>query len=102
MELRDFSGAFLIDGRETEVMDLRVLMTVGGGEVHSSGAFRVPAAMIGMEAAGPLTFRTDAGDDIRLIVREFDLVNGVAYFLTEGAVPETRGSEIPGAARAAG
>ncbi|WP_298499390.1 hypothetical protein [uncultured Maritimibacter sp.] len=97
MELRDFSGAFLIDGRETEVMDLRVLMTVGGGEMHGSGAFRVPAAMIGLEAAGPLTFRTAAGEEIRLIVREFDLVNGVAYFLTEGAVPE-----IPGAKRAAG
>ncbi|MBV7409918.1 hypothetical protein [Maritimibacter sp. DP1N21-5] len=98
MELRDFSGCFIVEGRETETMDLRVLLTVGGGETHGSGAFRVPAAMIGMEAAGPLTFRTSEGEEMTLIVREFDLVNGVAYFLTDGAVPDTDA----GSQRAAG
>ncbi|MAM60615.1 hypothetical protein [Maritimibacter sp. UBA3975] len=87
MELRDFRGSFRIDGRETDRMDLRILLTIGGGETHGSGAFRVPAAMIGTETGGPLTFVTEAGDEITVVVREFDLTQGVAYFLTEGEVP---------------
>ncbi len=87
MELRDFRGSFLVDGHETERMDLRILLTIGGGETHGSGAFRVPAAMIGSESEGPLTFVTDTGETITLHVREFDLTQGVAYFLTDGAVP---------------
>ena len=62
-------------------------LTIGGGETHGSGAFRVPPAMIGTESEGPLTFVTDTGETITLHVREFDLTQGVAYFLTDGAVP---------------
>lgn len=90
MELRDFPGFFLIDGRRTDGMDLRILITRGGGEVHGSGAFRVPAAMIGLETRGPLTFVTETDEEITLVVREFDLTQGVAYFVTEGVVPELR------------
>lgn len=90
MEIRDFTGCFIVDGRETDRTELRVLVTRGGGETHGSGSFRVPPAMIGIEAAGPLTFRCVDGEEITLAVREFDMTNGLAYFLTEGAVPEAR------------
>lgn len=90
MEIRDFTGAFVVDGRETDRMDLRVLITSGGGETFGSGSFRVPAAMIGLETSGPVTFRCADGQEIDMQVREFDMTHGVAYFLTLGSVPEVR------------
>lgn len=90
MEIRDFTGSFVIDGRETDRLDLRILITHGGGVQHGSGSFLVPPAMIGFEAQGPVTFRCIDGAEITLLVREFDMTNGLAYFLTEGAVPALR------------
>lgn len=90
MEIRDFTGRFVIDGIETEPMDLRVLITTGGGEVHGSGSFRLPAALVGAERGGPLTFLTTGGEELRMTIREFDMVHGMAYFLVEGEVSALR------------
>ncbi|GKY88960.1 hypothetical protein [Sinisalibacter aestuarii] len=98
MEVRDFTGSFLIDGRETEEMDLRVILSTGGGVTSGSGSFPVPAALAGRVMEGPLTFRTSAGDEITVLVRDFILTEGRAYFLTSGRVPQTAGS---GTARSA-
>lgn len=87
MEVREFSGCFLVDGRETDVMALRVVLSTGGGRRFGSGDFPVPAALAGLVGEEPLTFRLDSGEELVLVVREFDLLDGRAYFLTEGAVP---------------
>lgn len=100
MDVRDFTGCFILDGRETDEMALRVIVSVGGGGVTSgSGSFALPMALVG-RADEVLTFRLRSGEDLRIVVREIDLGEGVAYFLTEGAVPEVAG-RITGAARSA-
>lgn len=89
MEVRDFTGCFVLDGRELEEMDLRVILSVGGGGLRAgSGSFALPMALVGRAEQAVLTFRTSGGDEISLRVREVDLVDGVAYFLTEGDVPQ--------------
>lgn len=93
MEIRDFTGSFLVDGQETDLMELRVLITQGGGETFGSGSFRVPTAMIGLESSGPVTFRCTGGEEITMTVREFDMTRGLAYFLTMGEVPDVRESK---------
>jgi hypothetical protein len=93
MEVRDFTGCFILDGRETEVMDLRVILSTGGGGVTSgSGSFAVPAALAGLVVEGGLTFRTTEGDQLSIQVREVELTEGRAYFLTSGRVPGVRGA----------
>lgn len=96
MEVRDFTGCFVLDGRELEVMDLRVIVSTGGGGITSgSGSFALPMALVGRAEQAPLSFRLTTGEALTIVVREVDLVDGVAYFLTEGVVPEIRtaGSE---------
>lgn len=96
MEVRDFTGCFVLDGRELEVMDLRVIVSTGGGGITSgSGSFALPMALVGRAEQAPLSFRLTSGEALTIVVREVDLVDGVAYFLTEGVVPEIRtaGSE---------
>jgi len=50
-----------------------------------SGDFEVPAVLAGLVDEGPLTFRLSGGEELVIEVREFDLLDGRAYFLTEGA-----------------
>jgi hypothetical protein len=89
MEVRDFKGCFVLDGRDGEEMDLRVILSTGGGGVTSgSGSFALPMALVGRAGEVPLTFRLTSGETLRILVREIDLADGLAYFLTEGAVPE--------------
>lgn len=88
MEVRDFKGCFVIDGRETETCNLRVILSTGGNGVTSgSGAVALPLALVGVEPGTRLTFRTDGGDEIGLEMREVDAVDGWGYFLTVGELP---------------
>lgn len=90
MQVLDFKGCFVIDGRELEEMDLRVILSTGGGGVTSgSGSFALPMALVGRADQAPLTFRLTTGEALTLVVREIDRADGLAYFLTEGVVPET-------------
>lgn len=90
MQVLDFTGCFVLDGRALEEMDLRVILSTGGGGVTSgSGSFALPMALVGRAEQAPLSFRLTTGETLTLIVREIDLAEGVAYFLTEGVVPET-------------
>lgn len=92
MEIRDFKGCFVLDGRETDEIALRVILSNGGGGVTSgSGSFALPLALAGRAERAPLTFRLTTGEALTILVREIDLVDGVAYFLTEGVVPVARG-----------
>lgn len=92
MQIRDFTGCFVLDGRETEEITLRVIFSTGGGGITSgSGSFALPLALVGRAEEGPLSFRLAGGEALTILVREIDLVEGVAWFLTEGEVPETRG-----------
>lgn len=92
MEVRDFTGCFVLDGREAEEMDLRVIVSTGGGVTSGSGSFAVPAAMVGRDMDAPLTFRIRAGGELSVLVREFDLTEGRAYFLVSGRVPDVAGA----------
>ena len=88
MEVRDFKGVFVIDGREAEAGPLRVIVSNGGGGVTSgSGTFALPLALVGARPGTRFGFRTEAGEDIALVLREVDAVEGVGYFLTEGPLP---------------
>lgn len=94
MDVRDFTGAFLVDGRETEAMDLRIIVSTGGdGRRIGSGSFAVPPALAGRVDGGTLIFRTDADDEILLEVREFILTEGRVYFLTSPDLPVERGAQ---------
>ncbi len=87
MELRVFKGCFVIDGWESDEVDLRVILSTGGGITAGSGSFSVPAALVGRIDVGSLTFRTDRGDSFSLLVREIDPAEGEAYFLTGASLP---------------
>lgn len=104
MELRDYIGCFVIDGCESDEVDLRVILSTGGGVTTGSGSFPVPAALVGRLDEGPLTFRTYSGEEIILTVREVDPMSGEAFFLTGAALPigldakETRQASSKGVA----
>ncbi|MEJ2034940.1 MAG: hypothetical protein P8X69_02105 [Maritimibacter sp.] len=85
MELRHYSGCFIIDGRESEEVDLRVILSTGGGVTTGSGSFQVPASLVGLIESGTLRYRTLAGEEFNLTLREIDM--GEAYFLTGGLIP---------------
>ncbi|OIP85385.1 MAG: hypothetical protein AUK37_04265 [Rhodobacterales bacterium CG2_30_65_12] len=88
MQILDFTGCFVLDGRETEEIALRVIVSAGGGGITSgSGSFALPLALVGWSGEGPLSFRLISGEVLTIVVREIDPVEGVAWFLTEGAMP---------------
>lgn len=88
MQVVDFEGCFVIEGRETEVCQLRVILSTGGDGVTSgSGTMALPLPLVGVAPGTALTFRTVAGDEIGLDLREVDTTEGVGYFLTTTAVP---------------
>ena len=94
MQVVDFEGCFVIEGRETEVCQLRVILSTGGDGVTSgSGTMALPLALVGTAPGTALTFRTSAGDEIALDLREVDAAEGVGYFLTTGAVPAQQRAE---------
>lgn len=94
MQVIDLEGRFVVDGRETEVCQLRVILSTGGDGVTSgSGTMALPLALVGLAPGTRLGFRTLAGDEIGLDLREVDETEGVGYFLTTGAVPTTQRSE---------
>jgi len=89
MELRDFKGCFVVDGREVETGSLRVIVSTGGDGLRlGSGTFALPLALVGAAPGTPFGFRSEAGEEIALILREIDPVEGVGYFLTEGPISE--------------
>lgn len=89
MQILDFKGCFVLDGRETEEIALRVIVSTGGGGLTSgSGSFALPLALVGRAEEGPLGFRLSSGEALTILVREIDPIEGVAWFLTEGAMPE--------------
>lgn len=88
MELREYDGCLVIDGREGETMRLRVALSSAGGVTTGAGSFPVPFALVGASDDTRVTFRTDAGARLTLLIREIDPAEGYAYFLTEGVVPE--------------
>ena len=90
MEVRTFTGCFVIDGRESETVALRVILSTGGGVTSGSGSFELPLALVGAGAGAAVAFRTAAGEALARQIREIDRVEGVAYFLTEGVVPGAR------------
>jgi hypothetical protein len=87
MELRAYKGCFVIGDRESEEVDLRVILSTGGGVTEGSGSFSVPASLVGQIAPGLDRFRTRSGDDITLNVCEIDPTQGEAYFLTGAGLP---------------
>ena len=94
MQVLDFDGCFVFDGRETEVCQLRVILSTGGDGVTSgSGTMALPLALVGVAPGTALTFRTTEGDEIGLDLREVDATEGVGYFLTTGAVPADQRAE---------
>jgi len=88
MQVIDLEGYFVIDGREVGAGSLRVIVSTGGDGVrHGSGTFALPLALVGAAAGTAFGFRSAAGEEIALTLREIDPVEGVGYFLTEGPIP---------------
>lgn len=96
MDLRPFQGHLVIDGRDGEPMELRIAISTAGGGTTGAGSFAMPYALVGAREDDKVTFRTRAGDEITLILREVDPIEGQVYFLTEGAVPATIGLAATG------
>ncbi len=89
MQVVDYEGCFVVDGRETEVCQLRVILSTGGAGVTSgSGAIVLPPALVGTRPGTALAFRTRDGDEIALELREIDPAEGVGYFLTAGPLAQ--------------
>lgn len=91
MERREYHGHLVIDGREGEPMMLRVALSTVGAVMTGAGSFAMPFALVGAPEETRVIFRTDAGDELTLLIREADPAEGRAYFLTEGVVPDSRG-----------
>jgi hypothetical protein len=89
MEILDLQGYFVIDGREVEAGSLRVIVSTGGDGLRlGSGTFALPLALVGAAPGTAFGFRSEAGEEIALTLREIDPAEGVGYFLTEDPIPE--------------
>lgn len=88
MEVRAYFGRFVTAGQDSAPMSLQVILSTSGGVTSGSGDFEVPAALVGfLRQEDALTFRTEAGEEFAVVVREVDVGEGHAYFLTRGALP---------------
>jgi len=95
MEVRAFFGRLVSGDLGTEPMTLQVILSTGGGITSGSGDFEVPLALVGfIREEEPLVFRTEAGEEFTVLVRDFDIAEGRAYFLTEGDLPAGRAVKV--------
>jgi len=88
METREFDGFLVVDGQETEPFRLKVHLSIDKGFTSGTGAFAIPPMLVGVREGTSVTFRTDAGEALTLLLSEIDPAEGLAYFLTLGAVPK--------------
>ncbi len=87
METRVFDGHLVVDGQETGPLRLKVLLSTDNRVTTGTGSIPVPLALVGVREGTSVTFRTDLGETIALLLSEIDPAEGKAYFLTLGALP---------------
>ena len=87
METREFDGFLVVDGQETEPFRLKVLLSTDKGITSGTGSFPLPASLVGVREGTSVSYRTEDGAGLTLLLSEIDPAEGLAYFLTLGAVP---------------
>ena len=87
METRVYDGHLVVDGQESELLRLKVLLSIDNGIASGTGSFEVPWALVGVDEGASIRYRTDRGETITLLLSEIDPAEGRAYFLTLGALP---------------
>ncbi len=92
MEVIDFKGCFEFEGRRSDEMTLRVIVSKSGGETVGSGSFSLPLMLVGLPSGAEVSFFPNEGGEIRVLIREIDESDGVGYFLTSGDVARSRRS----------
>mgnify|MGYP001544355912 CR=1 FL=1 len=88
MDARAFDGHLVVDGQETEPFQLKVLLSTDKGIVTGTGCFEMPLALVGTREGTSVGYRTIDGETITLLLSEIDPAEGMAYFLTLGALPK--------------
>jgi hypothetical protein len=88
METRVFDGHLVVDGQETGSLRLKVLLSTDNRVTTGTGSFPVPLGLVGVREGTSVSFRTDLGETINLLLSEIDPAEGRAYFLTLGALPK--------------
>ena len=88
METRVFDGHLVVDGQETGSLRLKVLLSTDSGFTTGTGSFAVPLALVGVREGTSVSFRTEQGETINLLLSEIDPAEGTAYFLTLGVLPK--------------
>jgi len=87
METRHFDGFLVVDGQESAPFRLKVLLSIDNGFTSGTGWFSMPPALVGVREGTSVTFKTDEGETLALLMSEIDPAEGRAYFLTLGAIP---------------
>ena len=92
METRCFTATIDLNGVRTEPLMLDVHLTRNGRLTAGEGTFALPARLVGaaVDGTAEATVETEEGESFRIMIDSFDVLTGLAHFVTRSPVPELR------------